>query len=532
MKKSRKIILVIVLILLAGIYYYTALPAVNIHSSDVWFFLLFLLIAAAVLYAVRRRLGKEELRRSRPMKIFLGLILGVGIVYLIGTLLSSPVINAKKYQKLMTVEEGDFTEDIKELSFDKIPLLDKDSAAILGDRKMGSMVDMVSQFEADDIYSQINYQDRPVRVTPLKYASPIKWLTNQAEGIPAYILIDMASQNTELVKLDEGIKYSASEYFNRNIYRHLRFAHPTYIYGDLSFEIDDNGVPYWIAPVKKFNIGLFGGETVGKVVLCNAINGEMKTYDVDKAPQWIDRAYSADLLVQLFDYYGTLKHGFLNSILGQRDCLETTDGYNYLAMDDDVWMYTGVTSVNGDQSNVGFVLSNQRTMETRYYEVEGATEAAAMASAEGQVQNLKYSATFPLLLNIAGEPTYFIALKDDAGLVKKYAMVNVQKYQIVAIGDSVSQCQENYQELLVSNGIQQAEEKEETASKTVSGVITRMVQTVEDGNSHFYLMLEGSDAVYDVPVADCLDIIRYETGQTITLDYREGSKVNTVTAVR
>ena len=155
------------------------------------------------------------------------------------------------------------------------------------------------------------------------------------------------------------------------------------------------------------------------------------------APEWIDRAYSADLLVQLFDYYGTLKHGFFNSVLSQKDCLKTTDGYNYLALEDDVWMYTGVTSVNGDQSNVGFVLSNQRTMETKYYTVEGATESSAMSSAEGQVQNLKYTATFPLLLNISGEPTYFIALKDDAGLVKKYAMVNVQKYQIVAIGDKI-----------------------------------------------------------------------------------------------
>ena len=272
-------------------------------------------------------------------------------------------------------------EETLEISFDQIPLLDKDSAAILGDRKMGSMVDMVSQFEADDIYTQINYQGRPVRVSPLRYASTIKWITNQANGIPAYIRIDMANQNTELVKLDQGIRYSTSEYFNRNIYRHLRFAHPTYIYGTLSFEIDEDGVPYWVAPVKKFNIGLFGGETVGRVVLCNAITGEMEDYAIKDVPQWIDRAYSADLLVQLFDYYGTLKHGFLNSVLGQKDCLETTDGYNYLALDDDVWMYTGVTSVNGDQSNVGFVLSNQRTMETKYYKVEGATEAAAMASA-------------------------------------------------------------------------------------------------------------------------------------------------------
>ena len=342
MKTNRKVLLGMIVLILAGIYYYVALPAINIHSSDVWFFALFLLAVLAVAYAVRKRLGRTELKQSRVMKIFGILILIIGVVYLAGTLLSSPIINAKKYQSLLKVEEREFTKDIEEVSFDKIPLLDKDSAEILGDRKMGSMVDMVSQFEADNIYSQINYQDRPVRVSPLKYASPIKWLTNQSEGIPAYIMIDMTNQNTELVKLEEGIKYSTSEYFNRNIYRHLRFAHPTYIYGELSFEIDDEGVPYWIAPVKKFNIGLFGGETVGKVVLCNAITGETTTYDVEDAPQWIDRAYSADLLVELFNYYGTLKHGFFNSILGQRDCLRATEGYNYLALDDDVWMYTNV----------------------------------------------------------------------------------------------------------------------------------------------------------------------------------------------
>ncbi len=151
------------------------------------------------------------------------------------------------------------------------------------------------------------------------------------------------------------MKYTTSDHFNRNIYRHLRFKYPTYIFNDLSFEIDDNGVPYWISPVKKFNIGLFGGTTVGRVVLCNAITGETKDYKIEDAPEWIDRAYSADMLIQLYDYYGTLKHGFLNSVLGQKDCLHTTTGYNYLALDDDVWVYTGVTSITGDQSNVGFV---------------------------------------------------------------------------------------------------------------------------------------------------------------------------------
>lgn len=527
MKKKLKVFAVLAAVIIVGIYYYVALPAINIHSSDTWFFIFVILVAIAVAYAGRKRITIREAKENKGLRLIISVILVVGVIYLAGSLLSSPIVNAKKYQKLMAVEEGEFTEDVEELSFDKIPLLDRDTAMILGDRKMGSMVDMVSQFEVDDIYTQINYKDNPVRVSPLKYASVIKWFTNQSEGIPAYIRINMATQTTELVKLEEGMKYTNSEYFNRNIYRHLRFAHPTYIYGGLSFEIDDNGVPYWVAPVKKYNIGLFGGETVGKVVLCNAITGEMKTYDIENAPSWIDRAYAADLLVELFDYYGTLKHGFINSVLSQKDCLETTDGYNYLALDDDVWMYTGVTSVNGDQSNVGFMLSNQRTMETKYYKVEGATEASAMSSAEGQVQNLKYVATFPLLLNISDEPTYFIALKDDAGLVKKYAMVNVQKYQIVAIGDSVSQCEENYLELLLSNGVKEAE-KDTRQVKEISGKITKIAQAVIEGTSHYYLMVEGSDDIFDVSVVDYIDVVRCEVGQEVRMEYKEDKKANAV----
>ncbi len=519
------------ILLLAFVYYYITLPAINIHESGFWFFLGTVVVLLLVIYAVRKRLrSPQEIKSSKVMKAGLFLVLaiivvyGVGtllsspivnakkyqqlvtpeerdftdskvmkaglflvlaiiVVYGVGTLLSSPIVNAKKYQQLVTPEERDFTEDIKEISYDQIPLLDKESAELLGNRKMGSMVDMVSQFEVSSLYSQINYQGQPYRVTPLVYASGIKWLTNQKEGIPAYIRIDMATQNTELVKLDKPIKYSESEYFNRNIYRHLRFKYPAYMFDQLSFEIDDEGTPYWICPVKKFNIGLFGGQTIGiyrhlrfkypaymfdqlsfeiddegtpywicpvkkfniglfggqtigRVVLCNAQTGETKDYKIEDCPQWVDRAYPADLLLELYNYHGMLKNGFLNSVLGQKGCLKTTDGNNYLALDDDVWVYTGVTSVSGDKSNVGFVLMNQRTMETRYYVCDGAQERSAMDSAEGQVQNLKYQAAFPLLLNISDQPTYFMALKDGAGLVKKYAMVNVQKYQTVAIGDT------------------------------------------------------------------------------------------------
>lgn len=528
MKKGKiRLLAILGVILAAAVYYYAALPAINIHSSDFWVFLIIVIVLVAAVYVRRKRLNRYELKESKGLKAILGVLFLVVAVYLVGTLLSSPIVNAKKYQQLLDVKDGEFVKDIEELSFDQIPLLDRDSAAILGNRKMGSMVDMVSQFEVDELYSQINYQDQPVRVSPLKYASLIKWLTNQKEGIPAYIKIDMANQNTELVKLDEGMKYTTSDHFNRNIYRHLRFKYPTYIFNDLSFEIDDNGVPYWICPVKKFNIGLFGGTTVGRVVLCNAVTGETVDYKIEDAPEWIDRAYSADLLVQLYDYYGTLKHGYFNSVLGQKDCLRTTSGYNYLAIDDDVWVYTGVTSVSGDQSNVGFVLMNQRTMETKFYGAEGATEESAMSSAEGQVQNLKYKATFPLLLNISGEPTYFIALKDDAGLVKKYAMVNVQKYQIVAIGDTVSACEEAYTNLMYENGIKEVE-KDTREVETITAKITKIAQGVIDGNSHYYIMLEGSDDIFDVSVVEFIDIIKCEVGEEVTVEFKRGDGTNTV----
>ena len=532
------------ILLLAFVYYYITLPAINIHESGFWFFLGTVVVLLLVIYAIRKKLrSPQEIKSSKVMKAGMFLILAIIVVYGVGTLLSSPIINAKKYQQLVAPEERDFTEDIKEISYDQIPLLDKDSAELLGNRKMGSMVDMVSQFEVSGLYSQINYQGQPYRVTPLVYASGIKWLTNQKEGIPAYIRIDMATQNTELVKLDKPIKYSESEYFNRNIYRHLRFKYPTYMFDQLSFEIDDEGTPYWICPVKKFNIGLFGGQTIGRVVLCNAQTGETTDYKIEDCPQWVDRAYPADLLLELYNYHGMLKNGFLNSVLGQKGCLKTTDGNNYLALDDDVWVYTGVTSVSGDKSNVGFVLMNQRTMETRYYVCDGAQERSAMDSAEGQVQNLKYQAAFPLLLNISNQPTYFMALKDGAGLVKKYAMVNVQKYQTVAIGDTVAECEKNYEKLLADHGIASGAGTESDISMT--GTIEKMAQAVIEGNSHFYITLGGENAavtglearqteqkfIFDIPVTEYPEIVGYDIGDTLTVHFIPGEPISIVTAL-
>lgn len=544
-KVTRNAALLAFALVVLGVYYYVTIPAINIHSTGFWTVLMTLVLLITVLYTatqfrkqsdsgvVQKRSLRKAYKEFRFVKVGALLFFALFAVFIIGNILSSPIVNAGKYKNLMKIQESNFTEDVEQVRYNTIPLLDKDSAALLGNRKMGSMVDMVSQFEVSTDYTQINYKGTPVRVTPLVYASAIKWLTNHKEGIPAYILIDMATQDTKCVKLDKAIKYSKSEYFNHNIYRHLRFRYPTYIFDDqIFFEINDEGTPYWVCPVKKFNIGLFGGQTIGNVVLCNAQTGECTDYPVEKVPTWVDKVYSAELLIQLYNFYGMYQHGFFNSVLGQKDCLTATNGYNYIANDDDVWVYTGVTSVSKDQSNVGFVLMNQRTMETKYYKVEGAIEDSAMSSAEGQVQNLGYKATFPLLLNISDEPTYFMALKDGAGLVKKYAMVNVQKYQWVAIGDTVKECENVYIKLLATNGISNS--ADESLFEQARGRIDTIAPIVIEGNTHYYVLLENSDKLFDVNATDqnLQRIIQYKQGDSIGFTYSaEESGRNTVTAI-
>ncbi len=535
MRRIIRIFITVAVLSITGfLYYYITLPAINIHSPGFWWFILGAFIVMTALAGIRYYYGRREGLRGgnrAPKILFTALCFISGfllIVFLIGNILSSPIINAGRYQKLLTITDRNYTDDIKEISYKEIPILDKDSAILLGSRKMGSITEYVSQFEVGSNYTQINYQGKPVRVTPLRYGNLIKWFTNRSEGIPAYIKIDMATQEVELVKLPEGIKYSESEHFGRNIYRYLRFHYPTYVFDIINFEIGDDGVPYWICPVKEYTIGLFGGQVIGKVIAVNAVTGEFIQYDAEDVPGWIDKVYSADLLISLYDYHGTLKHGYWNSVFGQKDALQTTDGYNYIAMEDDVWVYTGVTSVGADESNVGFVLMNQRTAETRFYSVSGAEEYSAMASSEGQVQHLGYTATFPLLLNIGGEPTYFICLKDAAGLVKKYAMVNIEQYQIVAIGDTVNECEKTYLELMKSSGISVSDTSK---LPKVTGIIAKITDGVIDGNTHYYIRLYNKDDIYDVLLKDFLSIIRYEVGDSITFSYSSGPDSNTVLGI-
>ena len=537
-KLGRTVLCAVVTLLAGAVYFYLALPAINLQDGDFYAFLLFLgivyIVCAALTTAHERarevRTPQQKVkdgiafvrRNCLPVGILLALVLAVAVA---GKIISLPIFRASAYRELLDVQTGDFAQEVTQISFSEIPTLDRTSANYLGDRQMGTLSDMVSQFEYSNDSTQINYQGRPVRVAPIGYADIFKWLTNRKDGLPAYVVVDMVTQQAQVVRLPagQGMKYSFSEPLNRNVMRQLRFQYPTMMFSTPEFEIDEDGHPWWIAPRLVKTIGLFGGRDIRGAVLLDAVTGESEYYET--VPTWVDTLYTPQLIMEQYDYHGTLVHGFVNSILGQRDVTMTTDGYNYIAMNDDVYVYTGVTSANADQSNLGFLLCNMRTKETRYYVAPGATEAAARASAEGVVQDLEYVSTFPLLLNISGQPTYFIPLMDATNLVKSYAMVNVAQYQIVATGSTVPVCESTYIAMLAERGVVQSAGLPE--SQTVSeGRVEEIRSAVLEGTSWYYIRLEGEDVFYAVSAAQDRDVIVLDVGDEVTVSHaapEEGS---------
>ncbi len=520
---TRILINLAVTALVGFVYFYLELPPINLQSPDFYAFALLLCAAycvSAIVTSGFQGQGAKNyfkfLKKQCAVPFFLAILLLV--VAVIGSIAGSVIFRAGAYSRLLPVESGDFAAEVDEISYDQIPMLDRGSAERLGDRKLGELSDMVSQFEVVDDYTQINYKGRPVRIATLMYADLIKWFTNRSGGLPAYLVIDMVTQNVELVRLQEGIKYTTAEHLGRNLYRHLRFHYPTYLFSQPVMEVDEEGTPYWICPKLVRTIGLFGGTDVHGAVLVNAITGESQYYE--EVPAWVDNLYSANLIIQQYDYYGMYHNGFFNSLFGQRDVTVTTEGYNYIALGDDVYIYTGITSTGGDQSNIGFLLTNQRTKESKFYSCAGATEYSAVDSAEGELQNLRYKATFPLLLNIGGQPTYFMAMKDAAQLVKKYAMVNVQQYQIVATGDTVAECEKNYAAMLNQNGI--ASGAGAASGATVDGTIADIRSAVLGGNTVYYVKLIGSEIYYAISAADQPSVVILSNGDQVSVSYQEG----------
>ncbi len=555
---SSMVIRILVSAVLMFLLFYSMLPAVNLRDKN---FLVFLILCILIFLVVnflsytkdflqtlgsgrgvqmvkdeetgqfvfRRNSGKRSgVSLGRPLKygfIAIGLII---ILMTVASLLGLQFFNATRYRDLITIEDGDFAQDVAELNMSQIPVVDKDTASRLGSRKLGEMTELVSQFEIQDDYTQINYKGSPYRVTPLRYADPIKWLFNHKEGLPAYLTVDMVTQETNLVWLENGMRYSPSEYFFRNIYRYIRFQYPTKMFETVSFEIDDNGTPYWIAPTISYRIGWWDGKDIDGAVLVNVVTGESEWYAKEDVPQWVDQLYYAELLIGQLDDNGRFQHGYINSVFGQKDVRRTTYGYNYMAINDDVYLYTGMSSVTADESNIGFVLVNCRTKETKFYTVPGATETSAMASAQGQVQHLNYSATFPLLLNISNRPTYFLSLKDNAGLVKMYAFVDVEQYQIVGTGQTIDEAKSNYRKAL---NLEDVEVQELVDSTEISGTVASLASAVVSGNTCYYFTLEGDSQVYTASVDIHEKLPFMQPGAELSFSYAEDGAVRRVTEV-
>lgn len=528
---KNKVLSVVLILVVAFLLWYVMLPPINLSSPLFWVYLVLLsiFIICILLYSsLVTIVTKKYANINTPKWVVRFITTACSIVALIFVInfFCSPLFNASEYGSRIIVDEShEFIEDVAQVDFNKIPLLDKESSEKLGDRKMGQATEWVSQFYVSDLYTQINYNDKIVRVTPIEYAGLIKYFTNRSEGIKGYIMVDSVNGESSLITIDKGMKYMPSAYFFENLYRKLRISYPTAIFDEANFEIDNDGNPYWIVPTIKYKaVGL--KKEINGVVIMDAVTGDSKRYNLEDVPSWVDHVYSADLIIEELNNWGEYKEGFFNSVFGQKNVVNTTTGYNYLVMDDDVYLYTGITSVSTDESNIGFVLVNMRTKETNYYSVPGAEEYSAMASAEGLVQEKKYVASFPLLINLNNKPTYLLSLKDAAGLVKMYAFVDVEDYQRVVVSDAslgIDVASKKYLgEASVDIDTNNIEEN------TI--VIKSITSAVIDSNTYYYFT-DMDDNLYMASIKIDKNMLPFmKEKDTIRVSYAKGN-VNQVTGI-
>ncbi len=453
----------------------------------------------------------EKPMKTRGLKKTMGMVVaGLAAVFVLIMLIGSPVFRASSYASIIesNVVRKNFSEYTP--TIDNVPLMDRDTAELLANRTMGTLVSEVSQYKLSRSW-QINYRGKPVRVAPLEYAGVIKWINNRSDGIPSFIVVDMSTQKTDIRKVEGGIHYSPGSFFSEDLIRHIRFEYPHVITGDPTFEIDEEGNPYWIVPKLTKRVGLFGGTDVEGALIVDAVTGEISDYSVEEVPSYADNVFPARVVMDLYNLKGKYSGGFLNSVFGQKGVVQVTEGYNYIPKDDDVYVYTGVTSVSSDESNIGFIFANMRTKEYEYYEVPGAEEFSAMSSAEGVVQHLGYTSTFPLLLSIEGQPTYCMALKDAGGLVKMYGLVNMSQYQIVTASNTIESCLKEYRQAMKGSGNLLPAGTEEVFTGTVEDIRTGSL----NGTTVFYIKFEKDERYYEFSLADNETIVLVNVGDVL-----------------
>lgn len=516
----------LIVALLEFVAFYAFLPAINIHSMEFWEFQGFFAVVFLVLTFSIPDKERFQFRYNIISKI-VGILILLAIVFVIGgNIISAELFHAGKYSSLMDIKNTKFEDILNQTdTITDVALMDTASAKVVGQRAIGALSDVVSQYEISGDYSQIALNGAPMKVASLEYAGFFKWFNNRKDGIPGYVLVDAVAFEADYVKLEKPIKYTPSGWFNDNLERHLRFKYPTAIFEGYYFELDEEGNPYYICPTMTARVGVFGGFDVNGVVICDPCTGECKKYDLDSVPRWVDRVYDGDLIERKYNWHGMLSDGFWNSIIGQKDCKQTTEDYGYKVIDNDVWIYTGVTSVIDDSSNIGFVMVNARTGEANYFNVAGAEEFSAMEAAEGQVQNLGYDAAFPSLINIDGRPTYFMVLKDKGNLVKQYALVDVKKYSIVATGTTQKDTLNTYRKLIQENGIETDVKKEDLTEQYAHERVTvKDIKYVNLTEGTFVYITDTNGKVYKEKFSEDETLIFIQEGDHIEIYYDENEE--------
>lgn len=520
----KKILISLVIIaVLEFAAFYAFLPSLNIHSMEFWEFQGFFAVLFLALTLSIPDKEKLEFRYNILSKILGALIILAVLFVVIGSIISAKIFNAGRYSSLIDINNTKFEDTVKQTdTITDVALMDTASAKVVGQRAIGALSDVVSQYEISGDYNQIALDGAPMKVASLEYAGFFKWFNNRKNGIPGYVLVDAVDFEADYVKLEKPIKYTPSGWFNDNLQRHLRFKYPTAIFEGYYFELDEEGKPYYICPTMTAKIGLFGGFDVNGVVICDPCTGDCKKYDLDEIPRWVDRVYDGDLIERKYNWYGMLSDGFWNSIIGQKDCKKTTEDYGYKVIDNDVWIYTGVTSVIDDSSNIGFVMVNARTGKASYFNVAGAEEFSAMEAAEGQVQNLGYDAAFPSLINIDGRPTYFMVLKDKGNLVKQYALVDVKKYSIVATGTTQKDTLNTYRKLMKENGIITEIKKENLSEQYAHEFVTvKDIKYVNVTDGTFVYITDTKGNVYKEKFSDDETLVFIQQNDIIEIYYEE-----------
>lgn len=494
------------------ITFYITLPAINIRTSESAFFIVFMLLLFAGLDWML------TLRLSIVVKLSGGGAVLLGLFVVVMSFFSGPLFRSGAYRDQLHIEEvTEFNEGFETISIDKIPVIDLAAARQLGNKKMGTVSGLGSQFSVSNEYTLISVKDELYRVSPLEYQDVFKWFQNRNKGIPGFIRVNVTDPNdVELVQLSQGMVYSPSAYLNQNLERHVRMHYPLDLLEDYSFELDDEGNPYWVISTYLPSIGLYGGKDANGVIIVDPISGDMQKYGMEDVPSWVDRVQPADIAMNQLNNWGLYVNGFFNTLFGQRDMLSLTETFNYVTINGQTHVFTGMTSTGGDHSINGFALINLKTKDAKFFKVNGADEVSAKQSAEGEVQNLGYTATDPLILNIAQKPTYFVSLKDQAGLVKKFAFVSLENYSIVGIGDTVSEAQSAYVKKLKEGGVS-VDNKD--GLQTIEGKVTAIRTAIVEGNSNYYITIEGSQKLFIAPIALSDELPLTKEGDTVKINY-------------